>query len=330
MSEDQGPLDLAAAALLEVIAAIEGRLAAGAAVVVVWALDPDRGRGCYAGERVEHGGRSLVHRPLRVWVELADRLGLRLGTPRVLEPPLIELRFEVLARDRRAIELSSAGEDRREKYGRDSEFARICKAEEPSFVLDFADALERVAPAEDARILALGVNAGDELGLILDLRPELRARASFVGVDHSASALAHARARFPEARHRFVEADLNELGELALGRFDLVIAMSVLQSPGVDDRALLRGVVQRELGPRGAVIVGLPNCRYCDGELVHGARTRNYSQPELSLVVKNLAYYRRYLQQHRRRVFVTGRHELLLTAVVGPGQIAPRTTGKPG
>jgi len=317
MSETEAALDLAGASLVEIIAAIRAALAREPEVVALRVLDPDYGRGRYAGERVEYAGRAHVHRPLRVWVELADRLGLRLATPRVVEPPLIELRFEALDRQRGAIPASSAGDDRREKYGRASEFARVRKAEEPSFVLDFADALARVGLGPAPRILALGVNAGDELELVLELRPELRAGASFVGLDHSASALAYARERFPEPQHRFIEADLAALASLELGRFDLVLALSVLQSPGVDDRAVLRRVVQDQLEPRGGLIVGMPNCRYCDGELIHGARMKNYAQPELSLVIKNLAYYRRYLQQHRRRVFVTGSHELLLTAVAG-------------
>src|SRR5512140_957919 len=64
-------------------------------------LDPDLGRGRYAGELVEHEGETYVHRPFRVWVDLAERLGLRLGTPRATAPPLVELRFERLDRDAR-------------------------------------------------------------------------------------------------------------------------------------------------------------------------------------------------------------------------------------
>lgn len=307
-------LDLSGASLLEVIEAMSSQLAAGAEVVALRVLDPDFGRGCYAGEPIEHAGHGYVHRPLRVWVELADRLGLRLATPRLLEPPLLELRFERLGKQLAPV--TGAG-DRREKYGRDSEFARIRRAEEPSFVLDLADALDRVGDLpRDARILSLGVNTGDELALLLELRPPLRERACLVGIDHSTSALARARERFPDPRHRFIDADLATLADQALGRFDLILAINVLQSPGVDDRAVLRCIVQDLLTAHGALVLALPNCRYRDGELSHGARTKNFTQPELSLVIKNLGFYRRYLQQHRRRVFITGSHDLLLTAVV--------------
>jgi hypothetical protein len=42
---------------------------------------------------------------------------------------------------------------------------------------------------------------------------------------------------------------------------------------------------------------------------------RNFRQPELGLVIKDIAFYRKYLQQHARQVFVTGNHYLLITAV---------------
>jgi hypothetical protein len=74
-------------------------------------------------------------------------------------------------------------------------------------------------------------------------------------------------------------------------------------------------VVQQRLSPTGSVILGVPNCRYLDGELLHGARTKNFRQPELSLVIDGIAFYRRYLHQHRRKVYVTGKHTLLVTAV---------------
>jgi hypothetical protein len=167
-------------------------------------------------------------------------------------------------------------------------------------------------------VLALGCNTADELVLLAEVVPGLAAGGALVGVDHGEGALAVARARFPGPRHRFVAADLGALADLGLGRFDLALALGTLQSPGVDDRALLRRVVQDHLAPRGAVILGLPNCRYLDGELVHGARMKNFREPELGLLVKDVAFYRKYLQQHDRQVFVTGQHYLLVTAVARP------------
>jgi len=302
---------LAHAPLLEIIAFVRQRLASGDAVIELDVLDPDRGRGRYAGELVEHAGVSYLHRPYRVWLDLAERLGLRMLTPRAIEAPMVRLRFEPLDVGARL-----SGGEGTEKYGAESEFARISKLEDAGFVIDFADALDRCALAPGARILDLGVNTGDELALLMALIPTLRG-ADFVGVDHSASALAVARVRFggDVALH---EADLNTLGTLGLGRFDLIVSIGTLQSPGIDDREVLRRIVQDHLTPTGAVILGFPNCRYVDGEVEHGTRMKNFRQPELGLLVKDVAFYRKYLQQHDRQVFVTGKNYLLVTGVSGP------------
>lgn len=283
-------------------------------------LDPDHGRGLHAGETVERGGVAYVHRPWRVWVDLAERLGLRLLTPRRIDETLVELRFEPLARpatDAPSDGPTDAPADVTEKYGAGSPFARISKHEEPGFVIDLEEALARVPlpPSPSLRLLDLGVNTGDELTLLLALRPELRGQLDVVGVDHSASAIAVARERFAGERARFVVADLANLGLLELGRFDLVLSIGTLQSGALDDRALLRQVVQHNLTDAGSVILGMPNCRYVDGELEYGARVVNLREPELGLLVKDVAFYRKYLQQHRRRVFVTGKHYLFITAI---------------
>jgi len=270
-------------------------------------LDPDLGRGRYAGELVEHAGETYAHRPLRVWVDLAERLGLRLLVPRATTPPLVELRFERLDRDARWA--PPADVDATERYGAGSGFERLSKLEDPGFVIDLREALARVAPAPGARVLDLGCNTGDVLALVDALAPGMQ----LAGVDHSASALAVAARRFPRAQ--LVLADLARL-PAELGRFDLVVCVGTLQSGALDDRNLVRRVVQDHLAPDGAVIFGWPNCRYVDGEVEYGARVKNLREPELGLVVKDLAFYRKYLQQHRRHVYVTGKHYLLVTGVV--------------
>lgn len=275
------------------------------------ALDPDAAVGSYEGEFVEVREQRFRYRSLRGWLELAERLGCHLRTPKAVpgaEGALLEL---TLAKRPAGSWHGEKGAGR-EAYGPDSPFSRVQKLEEPTFLLDYREALGRVALAPGSRVLSLGVGRGDELGPFADLPGS--ETFTFVGVDHSAGALGVARARFPGPRYRFLEADVNDLSVLE-GRFDLIVAIATLQSPGVDDRALLRGVVQDRLSERGSIILALPNSRYEGGALRYGARVKNLSEPDLSLVVKDAAFYRKYLQQHHLRVFVTGKYYLFLTAV---------------
>jgi SAM-dependent methyltransferase len=222
----------------------------------------------------------------------------------------VQLTFEPLDQ---AARWKSAEASATERYGAASGFARISKLEDPGFVIDFGEALERCLVPDRARVLDLGVNTGDEVAL-MQLAPKLR-DATFVGVDHSASALAIARARFAGREVELHEADLGALDQLALGTFDLVVSIGTVQSPGIDDRALLRQVIQHHVRMPGAVIFGFPNCRYVDGEAEYGTRMRNFRQPELGLLFKDVAFYRKYLQQHAYQVFVTGKNDILVTGV---------------
>ncbi|WP_163867585.1 class I SAM-dependent methyltransferase [Myxococcus eversor] len=291
---------------------------AGEGGVCIEVPDPDLGRGSYPGERVGPG-QGLVHRPLRSWCDLAEGLGCRLLTPRGVDTTHVSLTFEPLGPEASWHAGGTASEEvsLQERYGVDSAFARVRKLEDAGFLLPWLEALGRVRLPEGARVLDLGVNRGDELAAFawLEGAPDV----TFVGVDHSASALAEARARFPDARHSFLVADLNALPE-GLGRFHLVVSVGTLQSPGVDDHALLRTLVQEHLEPEATLVLGFPNSRFRDGEVVYGARVRNLREPDLSLLVKDLSFYRRYLHQHGFRTYLGGKYDLLLTAVRGPTQ----------
>ena len=271
-----------------------------------YALDPDLSAG-FTGELFEHSGVRYRHRPLRVWLELAQQLGCRLYTP---EPEGTFVKFTVSKLADTAWHQDKIG---LETYGEASAFSRVQKLEEPTFLFDYTRALERVALKPESRVLSLGVGRGDELGPFETLFAGYN--LSFTGVDHSASALSLARERFPGANYDFIQADLNALEELELGRFDLIISIATFQSPGVQGHTLIRKLVQDYLTEHGSVILALPNCRYRDGEVIYGAKMKNFSEPDLSLVVKDLAFYRKYLQQHRFQVFLTGKYYLFLTAV---------------
>ncbi|MBF5044635.1 methyltransferase domain-containing protein [Aggregicoccus sp. 17bor-14] len=291
-------------------------LARGEPRVLIEVPDPDLGRGLYAGERTGPQG-ELVARSLRAWVDLAEGLGCRLLTPRALDATHVRLTFERLGAEAAFHGGGEAG-PRHERYGAASAFARVQKLEEPGFLLPLLEALGRVRLRPGARVLDLGVNRGDELAAFSWLEPA-REDLAFVGVDHSASALAEARARFPDPRHLFLDVDLAHL-PASLGRFDLVLSVGTLQSPGLDGQALLRRLVQQHVEPACALVLGLPNSRFRDGEVVYGTRVRNLREPDLSLLAKDLAFYRRYLHQHGFRTFLGGKYDLLLTAVRGAGE----------
>ena len=278
-------------------------------------LNPDLHPGLFSGERVELNGVTYRHRPYKTWLDLAERLNCRFLSP-LVDDPHITLRFQPL--DLQAPWREAEGT---EKYSPDSPFGRVSKLEEPAFLLDYEEALVRAALPPGGTVLDLGVNTGDEFAPFGRLYPPDVCRSlRFVGVDHSESAVARAKERFPGSRFSFYIADVNELAGLELPRFDLVISIGTLQSPGVRDRELLRSLVQHHLTERGALILGFPNSRYVDGEIVYGARMKNFRQAELSLLVKDLAFYKKYLQQHKFKVFVTGKYDLLITAVRAEGE----------
>ena len=271
-------------------------------------LNPDGHPGLFSGERVELNGVTYRHRPYKTWLDLAERLNCRFLTP-LVDDAHVTLRFQPL--NLRAPWREAEGT---EKYGPASPFGRVSKLEEPTFLLDYEEALARAALPPGGTVLDLGVNTGDEFAPFERLYPPDH-NLRFVGVDHSESAVARARERFPGSRFSFVVADVNGLEGLELPRFDLVISIGTLQSPGVQDRDLLRNLVQNHLTERGALIFGFPNSRYVDGEIVYGARMKNFRQAELSLLVKDVAFYKKYLQQHKFKVFITGKYDLLVTAI---------------
>jgi len=278
-------------------------------VIEVETLDPDRGRGLFAGERIVIDDIAWRARSYRTWQDLAETLDLRALTPRSAPPPRVLLRFERLDV---ATEWRDPGTAPQEKYGAASTYARIDKFEEPWFLISFEKALARVGLGPDDRVLDLGANRGDALACLRRLAPA--GRLTYHGVDHSPSAAAAARSRFEGTGCAFHCVDLAATPSLDLGRFDLVLCLDVLQSPQVDDQWLLSWLVNEALAPNGAIILSLPLGDYVDGETRFGRPLRGFEEPELSLPVKDAARFRRYLQKKGFRVETTGKQTLLLTA----------------
>ncbi|WP_102126468.1 class I SAM-dependent methyltransferase [Deinococcus planocerae] len=273
--------------------------------------DPDAGVGRYAGETTPYG----LHRPWQVWADLADLLGAHLLTPDRAGEGRVRVRLRTYA----SVPAPDAG-----GYGAGGEWARVDKLEDPVFLFTLVEALRRVNPSDGGRVLALGVNGGRELDALPLAFPGRS--LDVLGVDLDETALALARVLHPGATFRTL--DVNTLPDPAqhrpeLGRFDLVLALSLLQSPGVGLENVLRALRREHLTPTGGLVLGFPNARYRDGFLSYGARTRNFTRPDLSLLLADVAAARRQLQKHGFKVFVTGKYELLVTAIPA-GMPTPR------
>lgn len=269
--------------------------------------DPDACGGAWPGEARPDGAPQ---RGLRDWLDLADAVGARLRVPTPLpdsEPRRLLATFERLAGE---AELHADGGRPPERYAADRDFARLRKMALPGFALPLLDALAFAAPGPPERVLVAGCHRGDELDALAQARPPVPPER-IVGVDRQADALAEARRRHPRAR--FVEADLASLPD-GLGRFDLILAVDVLQSPELDGPAILRTLVRDHATTGGGLVIGLPCSRLVGGEVVWGARTRNFAETDLSLLVRDLAGHRRYLHQQGYRTRIGGRYDLLLAA----------------
>ena len=281
-------------------------------VIAFDVLDPDEGKG-YAGEEVVIDGKSYIYRGYKSWVGLAELLKCKMLTPHSSVYPFVSLHFEKLQTDSFH---TASSDDRKEKYGTESDFFTIRKMEEPSFLYYYTEALENVKIASRRRVLDLGVNRGDEFEVIKNLLDIKEYQAmELVGIDHSESAIAYAKTRFDDANVSFVAEDINALDSLGLERFDLIISIGTLQSPGIRFKPFLMKLVQEYLHKeQGAMILGFPNSRWIGGEMIYGAKAPNYAMSELSLLFNDVIFAKKYLQQHKFRVTITGKEYIFLTA----------------
>lgn len=274
-------------------------------------LNPDIGRGHYAGETITVDGISYLYRSYKALSDLGELLFCRMLTPKTVSEHTVQITYEKL-------DLSDSfhsSEAKEEKYGTASRFAAIRKNEEPAFLSAYLRALRSVKVGEKKRILNLGINTGDEFDLIRTIVPhEEYNNIELVGIDHSESAISVARERFSEGNVTFYIHDINDLVSLNLGRFDLIITIGTLQSSTLEFKALFASLVQEYLNKEGAIILGFPNCRWMAGEMIYGAKAPNYPYSEMSILVKDIYYCKKYLQQKKFRVTLTGKDYLFLTA----------------
>jgi len=274
-------------------------------------FDPDLSEG-YAGNQININEKVYIYRGYKAWVDLAEILKCKMLTPQKCEGPLIKLHFKKL----RDISFHmDTLELKEEKYGVDSHFFQINKMEEPAFLYYYDQALTNVNIETKKRILNLGVNRGDEFEVIKNrLNTSKYQKMELVGVDHSKSAVSYAKTLFPEENVHLYTEDINHLDTLNLGRFDLLVSIGTLQSPNINFKPFFMNLVQNYLEKDSAIILGFPNSRWVGGEMLYGAKAPNYAMSEMSLLFNDVIFCKKYLQQHKYRVTITGKTYIFLTA----------------
>ncbi|OHE05003.1 MAG: methyltransferase [Sulfurimonas sp. RIFOXYD12_FULL_36_11] len=248
----------------------------------------------------------------KAFVDLAQLFFMKMLTPLKEDETTTLLRFQKLYLENSFHKTDKSSE----KYGVESEFFTIDKTKQFSFLYHYTHTLDFIDVKSKKRILNLGVNRGDEFKIIKEmLTCEEFASIEFVGIDYCASAIEYAKSDFSHDKNvQFLCHDINKLEELNLGKFDLIISIGTLQSSNINFNAAFMSIYQNHLESGGAMILGFPNCRWMDGEMIYGAKAPNYSFSELSLVLKDIHFCKKYLQQKKYRVVITGKDYLFLSA----------------
>ncbi len=267
----------------------------------------------YAGNKVDIEGQLYLYRGLKAWSELAELLQCKMLLPKEEQHPLISLTFKKL-KAKSSFHLDTTGV-KEEKYGVTSKFFEIHKMEEPAFFYYYDQALDNVNIAKRKCVLNLGVNRGDEFEIIRNkIKGYTYETMHFVGIDHSKTAIEYAEGLFEEENVQFYAKDINDIDALNLGKFDLLISIGTLQSPSINFKPFFMNLVQNYLEKDSAIILGFPNSRWGGGEMVYGAKAPNYAMSEMSLLFNDVIFCKKYLQQKKYRVTITGKHYIFLTA----------------
>ena len=274
-------------------------------------IDPDTFTSTYSGTHVTLDEEKYIYRTYKSWMDLAHTLGCRFLTPTLHSKNIVLIRFEKLNVD---VSFHKSNTQKEEKYGTKSIFSEIHKNEEPAFIAPYLQALTNVKVSQRGRILNLGVNSGDEFEALIAFASNFE-ELELVGIDYCESAINAAREKFKEHKNiTFYTHDINDLASLELGEFDLIISVGTLQSSNLEFNPLFMSIVQNQLQRGGAMILGFPNCRWIDGEMVYGARVKNYPFSEMGLLYKDVIFCKKYLQQKKFRVTITGKDYIFLTA----------------
>ena len=274
-------------------------------------LNPDIQTSMYTGNIINIEKEQYIYRAYKAWVDLAQILYCKILTPLLSSPNKVIIRFEKLNDD---VSFHKSKIDKEKKYGKDSIFSQIHKMQEPAFIHYYKQALKNVNITKRLRILNLGVNSGDEFELIKQYASNFK-DLELVGVDYCESAIKEAKSKFKDSKNIiFYTHDINNLESLNLEKFDLIISIGTLQSSNLEFNPLFMSIVQKQLKRDGAMILGFPNCRWIDGEMIYGAMVKNYPFSEMGLIYKDAIFCKKYLQQKKFRVTITGKDYIFLTA----------------
>jgi len=274
-------------------------------------VNPDCADSLYSGNIIQINDILYLYHGYKAWSDLAHLLKCRMLTPLVKEKHLVVIRYQKLNPDT-SFHTNTA--DVESKYGMNSIFSQIHKMEEPAFLHYYKQALTNVHINKRMRILNLGVNSADEFEFIQEYASNFK-NLELVGVDYCSSAIKNAKEKFSHTHNiSFYTHDINDLDALNLGEFDLIISIGTLQSSNLEFNPLFMSIVQKQLKKDGAIILGFPNCRWLDGEMIYGARAKHYAFSEMSLVYKDAIFCKKYLQQKKFRVTITGKDYIFLTA----------------
>lgn len=247
----------------------------------------------------------------KAFVDLAQLFFMKMLTPQQKSSGTI-LRFQKLNLETSFHSNTDKGS---EKYGANSQFFIIDKTTQFTFLYHYEQALRFIDIKSKKRVLNLGINRGDEFLAIKEILEDDEFRSKeFVGIDYSKSAIEFAKNSIRDENIEFVCHDINSLDELDIGRFDLIVSIGTLQSSNINFNEKFMSLYQNYLEKDGAIILGFPNCRWIDGEMIYGAKAPNYPFSEMSLVLKDIHFCKKYLQQKKYRVVITGKDYLFLTA----------------
>ena len=280
--------------------------------VIIEILNPSIKDDIYAGEKLIIDNQEFIYRSFKSWSDLAEILFCKLLIVGLQENK-VQIKFQKLNKTESFH--NDVNDEKNEKYGEDSTFFRINKNEEPSFLYAYMKALINVKIEEKKEILNLGINKADEFEVIKNLLDEETLnQMNLVGIDYSSSAIEFSKKRFPSENFTFFNHDINKLEQLNLKKADLIISIGTLQSSGLNFKLLFMDLIQNYLQDKGSIILGFPNCRWINGEMIYGAKAANYSYSEQSVLYKDVYFCKKYLQQKKYRVTLTGKNYLFLTA----------------